>query len=196
MHQFAQPVKAAFKDAEMGLISPLFYLSFLFHASLGIQRGHGSECPLPWTQIEPSHIEMIEYHCLKCWLLWIRARWFSQCLTDTKPGASVTETNILSFMGGYDVISHTPHEHHHSDRIFGQRPKCDFSSFLSFFLTEASIWMKSEDCYRATHSRRDWKIIVNKDWSKLKHIVLLSRSCKTFPKQRSCETEYIFWSCV
>ena len=110
------------------------YLSFLFHASLGIQRGHGSECPLPWTQIEPSHIEMIEYHCLKCWLLWIRARWFSQCLTDTKPGASVTETNILSFMGGYDVISHTPHEHHHSDRIFGQRPKCDFSSFLSFFL--------------------------------------------------------------
>ena len=52
---------------------------------------------------------------------------------DTEPGASVTETNILSFMGVYEVVSHTPHEHHHCDRIFGQRPNCDFSSFLSFF---------------------------------------------------------------
>ena len=36
-------------------------------------------------------------------------------------------------MAGYEVVSHTPHEHHHSDRIFGQRPKCDFYSFLTFF---------------------------------------------------------------
>ena len=62
-----------------------------------------------------------------------RARWFLQSLRDTKPGASVTETNILSYIGGYEVVSHTPHEHHHSDRIFRQRPKWDFSSFLSFF---------------------------------------------------------------
>ena len=54
-------------------------------------------------------------------------------LTDTKPGASVTEKNILSFMGVYEVVSHTPHEHHHSDRIFGQRPKCDFFLFSLIF---------------------------------------------------------------
>ena len=58
---------------------------------------------------------------------------WSQSLTDMKPGAPVTESNILSFMGVYEVVSHTPHEHHHCDRIFGQRPNCDFSSFLSFF---------------------------------------------------------------
>ena len=63
-----------------------------------------------------------------------RARWFSQSLSDTKPGASVTETNILTYMGGYEVVPHTPHEHHHFDRISGHRPKRDFSSFLSFFL--------------------------------------------------------------
>ena len=58
----------------------------------------------------------------------------SQSPTDTKPGAPVTETNILTYMGGYEVVPHTPHEHHPSDRIFGQRPKCDFSSFPLVFL--------------------------------------------------------------
>ena len=39
-------------------------------------------------------------------------------------------------MGGYEVVPHTPHEHHHFDRISGHRPKRDFSSFLSFFLEQ------------------------------------------------------------
>ena len=39
-------------------------------------------------------------------------------------------------MGGYEVVPHTPHEHHPCDRISGHRPKRDFSSFLSFFLEQ------------------------------------------------------------
>ena len=40
----------------------VFIISFLFHASRRIQRGQGSECPLPWTQIEPGHIRKLKYH--------------------------------------------------------------------------------------------------------------------------------------
>ena len=34
----------------------IYILSSLFHASRWIQRGRGSEYPLPWMQIEPGHI--------------------------------------------------------------------------------------------------------------------------------------------
>ena len=39
-------------------------------------------------------------------------------------------------MAGYEVVPHTPHEHHPCDRISGHRPKRDFSSFLSFSLEQ------------------------------------------------------------
>ena len=47
MHQFAQPVKAAFKDAEMGLISPLFYLLF----SLALVSGQFQTGRMPFKDL-------------------------------------------------------------------------------------------------------------------------------------------------
>ena len=56
----------------------------------------------------------------------------SESLSDTKPGASVTETNILTYMGGYEVVPYTPHEHHLCDRISRQGQNMTFPLFSHF----------------------------------------------------------------
>ena len=43
----------------------IYTYHFYFMLQQENKKGPGSACPLPWTQIEPGHIETNEYHGLK-----------------------------------------------------------------------------------------------------------------------------------
>ena len=54
---------------------------------------------------------------------------------------SAKNSTLKSTICSSDPICHTPHEHHPSDRIFRQRPKCDFSFFPLVFLDQLFLYM-------------------------------------------------------
>ena len=66
---------------------------------------------------------------------------FFKTFRRTRFRVSVTKRNFPVCMEDFHHVSHTPHQYHPCDRIFGYMPKCDFSSFSLISLQQWLIYM-------------------------------------------------------
>ena len=113
---------------------------------------------LSWTSYAHTQLYHDPYGQVR-WVLggsggsvWVMGEWsvgqwivgrddFFKTFRRTRFRVSVTKRNFPVCMEDFHHVSHTPHQYHPCDRIFGYMPKCDFSSFSLITLQQWLIYM-------------------------------------------------------